>query len=132
MDKRLTYQTGKHFEWLLALSLAISLCTYTGYTDSVEIWQSQPEQVELLLSGQNNADSGTLSYHQVFSPELLRKPVKRSREYEAHVQAVYQSRIKVAMGDILEQSVSYSLPVFSHQATTVIFSSEESSSDISG
>lgn len=132
MVKRPTYQKGYHFEWLLAISLAISLCTYTGYAGTPEACQPQPQQVELVLSDQDNAGSGTISYHQIFAPELSHSPVIRLREYEAHVQAVHQSRIKVAMGAILERSASYPLPIFYQQITMVLHSSKESSPDISG
>lgn len=129
MGKCLTYLSGNLFQWLLTISLAISLSTYTGYISSVEICHQQPQQVEWIHSGQSNVDNETISYDQFFGADLSHYTEKRSREYETHVRASLQSRIEVATRTISEQSASYPLPVYYH---TVLHSNEKSSSDISG
>jgi hypothetical protein len=132
MGKFLTYQSGNLFEWLLTISLAISLSTYSGYISFVEICQQQPQQVEWVHSGQSSVGNETISYDQFFEAELSHYTKKRSREYETHVRAALQSRIEVATKTISEQSASYPLTAFYQQIITVLHSSEESSSDISG
>jgi len=128
----LTYQPSNHFKWLLTISLAISLSTYSGYISFVEICQQLPQQVEWAHSGQSSVDNETISYDQFFAAEILPNTEKRSREYETHVRAALQSRIEVATKTISEQSASYPLPVFFQQIITVLHSSDEIFSDISG
>jgi len=133
MGKCLTYLSGNLFQWLLTISVAISLSTYTGYISSVEICQQQPQQVEWIHSGQSSAaDNAIITYDQFFAVEFSHISEKRSREFETHVRASLQSRIEVATKTISEQSASYPLPVFYQQIITVLHSSEERSSDISG
>jgi hypothetical protein len=132
LDDRLTYQPNNLAKWLIAISLAIGLSAYTGYINTVEICQQQPQQVECVQSGQRSADIETFSYDQFFAVELSHNAEKRSREYETHVKALHQSRTEVAIKTISAQSASYLLPVFYQQLFLVLHSSEESSSDISG
>jgi len=132
MAKRITYQTGNHFGWFLALSLALSIFAYTDYSYAAEACQSQPQHVECVFSSQNEGNIETISVDKFFAPEITHKPVKRQKEYEAHVQAVHQNQHKVAMRAVLERLLTYPSPIFYQQVTTILLSSDEISSDISG
>lgn len=129
MRKQTAYHTGSHFRWILALSLSLSLFTFSGYLHTAEACNPLPDQIELVVSSQSDSVKNNISYYQANAHLFHTDHSKKSRVNEVYILLNHQKRSNVILAVISKQSASFQLPVFYRPGSAIPHTGDDSPSD---
>ncbi len=110
MLKPLTYPESRPMRWLSIMLLSLSCFAFSLSPVASKIQQSQPTQIEQVVSTGDEGQESQVSYHQVFADIFFLHPDVRSRDYERNLIFSYQAEINVRFQSVSEEQYAFQKP----------------------